>query len=493
MNFTLEHWIALLPILITGATAIAVMMGIASFRHHWTNATISVVGLNIALLACARLLFGPALYPESISAVLPQQITPLLIVDNFAVFYMGLILSATLATATLSHAYLEGYKGHPEEYYVLLVLAALGGLVLACSNHMATLFIGVELLSLPLFGMVAYPARDRLALEGGIKYLILSAAASAFMLFGIVLIYAQTGALSFAGIAAALDGGGGIYALLGTTLLLTGVAFKLSLVPFHLWTPDVYQGAPAPVAAFLSTASKTAIFAVALRYFIEAKAYQFPSMMDALAVLAILSIIVGNVLALMQNNLKRLLAYSSIAHFGYLLVALIATGPLAVEAVGVYLLTYVITNLGAFGVVTLMSSPMGERDADEISDYRGLFWRRPFLTAILTAMLISLAGIPLTAGFIGKFYVIAAGLDQQLWVLLGAVVLGSAIGLYYYLRILTHMFQPDPERMRFDAPLNWGSQAGGLMVLGLMLLMLVMGIYPEPFIAIITQSGLPAR
>lgn len=485
MNFTSAHWLGLLPILVLSATIVVVMLAIAFRRHHRGNATCAVVGLNLALLACVPLLAVPA-----------TSITPLLIVDGYAAFYMGLILVTTLATATLSHAYLEGYEGNKEEFYLLLLLAALGALVLVCSQHLAALFIGLELLSIPLYALVAYPHKSRHALEAGLKYLVLSATASAFLLFGMALIYAQTGTMAFAALSgfndlAAQTGLGHAYLLTGGALFLIGIAFKLSLVPFHLWTPDVYEGAPSPVTAFLATASKVAVFAVLLRYFEQGGGNHHPLLLDLLGVLAVLSILVGNLLALRQNNVKRMLAYSSIAHFGYCLVGLIAAEQLAVEAVGMYLLTYVVTTLGAFGVVTLVSSPMQERDADALYDYRGLFWRRPYLSSILTAMLLSLAGIPLTAGFIGKFYVIAAGVDARTWVLVGAVVVGSAVGLYYYLRLLITLFMLDPDRrQRFEAPRDWAQQAGGAMVWGLMLLMLLIGIFPQPFIWLVQHAAL---
>ncbi len=480
MTFTAAHWLALLPILLLSGTVVAVMMAIAFRRNHWWNATFAVVGLNLTLFACIPL-FGME----------PINVTPLLVVDGYAAFYMALILVTTLATATLSHAYLEGYAGNKEEMYLLLTLSALGALVLACSQHMASLFIGFELLSIPLYAMVAYSHKSRNALEGGLKYLVLSAAASAFLLFGMALIYSQTGTLGFREIAAhTASGAGASYLLVGGAMFLVGIAFKLSLVPFHLWTPDVYEAAPAPVTGYLATVSKTAIFAVFLRYFVEAGGYKQLALLDVMSALALASIIVGNVLALRQNNVKRMLAYSSVAHFGYCMVALISSGPLGVEAVGVYLVTYVVTTLGVFGVITLTSSPVGSRDADVIYDYRGLFWRRPYLASILTAMLLSLAGIPLTAGFIGKFYAIAAGVDARLWVLLAAVVIGSAIGLYYYLRLLITLFMLDPQKRRFEAPLDWAQRAGGAMVCGLMVLMMVLGIFPEPFIRLIRMAML---
>ncbi|HEX4896132.1 MAG TPA: NADH-quinone oxidoreductase subunit NuoN [Solimonas sp.] len=480
MNFTAAHWSALLPILLLSATIVTVMLAIAFRRNHWWNATFAVIGLNAALIACVPLLGNE-----------PLSVTPLLVVDGYAAFYMALLLVTTLATATLSHAYLEGYAGNKEEMYLLLTLSALGGLVLVCSQHLAALFIGLELMSIPLYAMVAYAHKSRHALEGGLKYLVLSAAASAFLLFGMALMYAQTGGLSFRELAGQFNlASPSLLLLAGAGLFLVGLAFKLSLVPFHLWTPDVYEGAPAPVAAYLASASKTAVFAVLLRWFVEAGGWRQPVLLDILSVLAIASILIGNVLALRQANVKRMLAYSSIAHFGYCLVALIAAGAWAVEAVGIYLLTYVVTTLGAFGVLTLVSSPMHERDADAIYDYRGLFWRRPYLASILTAMLLSLAGIPLTAGFIGKFYVILAGVDARMWWLLGAVVLGSAVGLYYYLRLMITLFMLDPEKRRFEAPLDWAQRAGGTMVWALMGLMLLLGIYPTPFINLLRGAGL---
>jgi NADH-quinone oxidoreductase subunit N len=495
MIFTWQHWAALSPILFTSAAIITVMIAIAIKRHHFWNVTAGIAFGNLAWIAVAVLFFGPLVAPETVPALLPLQVTPLLIIDNYALFYFGIIIVCTLACATLSQGYLDSYTGNREELYLLLALAALGGMVLVASSHFASFFIGLELLSIPLYAMVAYPQRSKRSLEAGLKYLVLSAGASAFLLFGMALIYAQVGSLGFTQIGAHMARPENITGIvsLGGALILVGIGFKLSLVPFHLWTPDVYEGAPAPVTSFLATASKTAVFAVLLRYYVQAGGQQNESLLDVLTVLAILSMIVGNVLALLQDNVKRMLAYSSIAHFGYCLVALIASGPLAVEAVGAYLITYVVTTLGVLGVVTLVSSPYNnDGDADELEDYRGLFWRRPYISSILTAMLLSLAGIPATAGFIGKFYVIAAGIDAREWWLLGAVVLGSAIGLFYYLRLMIIMFMDRDRQQRFEAPLNWGLQTGGLLVVAVTLASFVLGLYPQPFIEIIQLAPLTA-
>ncbi|MFN9525694.1 MAG: NADH-quinone oxidoreductase subunit NuoN [Pseudomonadaceae bacterium] len=486
VDFTLQHLIALLPLLVTSLTAIVVMLAIAAKRNHALTFILSVVGLNLALLSLI-----PAL------EVAPLEVTPLLLIDTFACYYMALVLAASLACVTLIHAYLggesgKGYPGNREELYLLVLLSAAGGLVLVSAQHLAGLFIGLELLSVPTYGMIAYAFFNKRSLEAGIKYMVLSAAGSAFLLFGMALLYAESGNLAFADIGASLARESSQLVQIGIGMMLIGLAFKLSLVPFHLWTPDVYEGAPAPVAAFLATASKVAVFAVLLRLYQISPAMSGGWLSDLLTLIAIASILFGNLLALLQNNLKRLLGYSSIAHFGYLLVALIASKGLAVEAVGVYLATYVLTSLGAFGVITLMSTPYSGRDADALYEYRGLFWRRPYLTAVLTVMMLSLAGIPLTAGFIGKFYVIAAGVEAQLWWLLGAMVLGSAIGVFYYLRVMVTLFMREPNMHRHDAPFDWGQRAGGIMLLVVALLAFIIGVYPQPLLELVQHAGLVA-
>ena len=484
MEFTTQHLTALLPLLVTGATAVIVMLAIAWKRHHGQTFLLSVAGLNLALLAIL-----PAL------GVTPLEVTPLLRIDSFALYYSALIIAATLACLTLTHAYLggasgKGYPGNREELYLLMLLACAGGIVLVSAQHLAGLFIGLELLSVPTYGLIAYAFFNRRSLEAGIKYMVLSAAGSAFLLFGMALLYAESGSLSFAGIGASLAADGlGQLVQIGVGMMLIGLAFKLSLAPFHLWTPDVYEGAPAPVSAFLATASKVAVFAVLLRLYQVSPAFADGWLGGLLSLLAVASILFGNLLALLQSNLKRLLGYSSIAHFGYLLIALIASKGIASEAIGVYLFTYVLTSLGAFGVITLMSTPYQGRDTDALFEYRGLFWRRPYLTAVLAVMMLSLAGIPLTAGFIGKFYVVAAGVENQQWWLLGALILGSAIAVYYYLRVMVSLFLVEPSLQRRDAPQHWAQQTGGVMLLAVAGLTLLLGVYPQPLLALVQNVG----
>jgi NADH-quinone oxidoreductase subunit N len=331
--------------------------------------------------------------------------------------------------------------------------------------------------------MVAYSKDRKLALEAGIKYLILASASAAFLLFGMALIYAAAGTMEFSRIRELSVSGPGLALLLpGIVLTVTGIGFKLGVVPFHLWTPDVYQGAPAPVAAFVATTSKSAMVALLLRYFYLSGALQYRAVFWVFAIIAIASMCAGNLLALLQTNVKRILAYSSIAHFGYILVAFLAGGTMAIEAVSFYLVAYTVTLLAAFGIVTVLSS--AERDAEELADYRGLFWRRPVLAGVFTAALLSLAGIPATMGFLGKFYVLAAGANAAAWPLIIVLVVTSVAGLFYYLRIVVALYAAPPER----APIQVASRGGAFILVVLMILLIWFGVYPTPLLNLIRTT-----
>jgi NADH-quinone oxidoreductase subunit N len=489
MTFTLESFQALLPLLITCATTIFVMLAIAIKRNHWWNATVTVIGLNIALLSCYFAL-----------KVIPQTITPLFVVDGFSLFFAGLILIAALGATTLTNAYMESFKRNREEIYLLITIATAGGIVLSFSHHMASLFIGLEMMSVALYGMVAYTYDRARSLEAAIKYLVLSATASAVMLFGIALIYAQIGSLAFSEIGAGITQEPSLLIAVGGMLLVIGLFFKLSLAPFHLWTPDVYEGAPAPVGAFLATAAKVAVFAVLVRFAVLESRAVLASMPFVITLVAVscISMLLGSLLALKQNNIKRMLGYSSISHFGYLLALVILGRDLSLEGFAVYLSVYVMTSLAAFGVVTLMSHADGKRDADTLNDYRGLFWRRPYLASIFTLALFSLAGIPLTAGFIAKFYVVAGVIGSNLWgfnvilfvAVLGSIVIASSISIFFYLRTIISLFLAKKHMHRFDAEINWGQRTGGIMVLGAAAFILVIGIVPTPLLVISQLANL---
>ena len=398
-------------------------------------------------------------------------------------------MGVSLASAILSWEYLRHRSGRNEEYYLLLLLATLGALVLAFASHVVSLLLGMELLGVSLYAMISYPDKGKLPLEAAIKYLVLSGCASAVLLFGFALLYAALGSMSFVEMGERLVSAtdNEVLILAGTALVLTGIGFKLSIVPFHMWTPDVYQGAPLPVAGFLATVSKGAIFAVLLRLFMEAQLHQYKTLLVALSVLAVASMLVGNLLALQQQNVKRLLSYSSIAHFGYLLITLVAGGVLgggnfAVEAASYYVVAYVVTTLAAFSVISVLSSD-GEGEKQGVADLTGLFWRRPLLAGLLTLSLLSLAGIPLTAGFIGKLYVFASGIEGALWILLGALILGSAVGIYYYLRIIYVMTLQEDNKTTGSAILWLGESVALLLVV----LVVWLGIFPQPIMVYIGE------
>jgi NADH-quinone oxidoreductase subunit N len=469
-----EQLLALAPIIVIAVTAVAVMLGIALRRNFALAGGIAACGILAALLS---------LYSASRPGAI--QATLLLRIDAYALFSMALLLLAGLAVLAFCYAYFKDREGENEECLLLLLTALLGSLVLAGSSHFAAFFLGLETLSVSLFVLIGYALNQPRSLEAAIKYLLLSGVSSAFLLLGMALVYAQCGVLDFNGVGRCIAARQepNLTVLSGMILLLAGLGFKLSLVPFHMWTPDVYEGAPAPIAGFVATVSKGAVFILLLRIFLDTGGYAYTSLMTGLSIVAVLSILGGNLLALLQNNVKRLLAYSSIAHMGYLLIAFIAgqyiAPALLFESASFYLAAYFITTLGAFGVVSILSTPLQE--ADDLSLYRGLFWRQPWLAATFTLMLLSLAGIPLTVGFIGKFYIFIAGAGGQLWGLLLAVIIGSGLGLYYYLRIIVAMSLSNDTEMN-DAAKPIGQWLSSATLAVLTILLVWFGIYPSQLV-----------
>lgn len=484
MNFTMSFskLMPLAPVMIVALTAIVVMILTAIKRNHNLIATATVVGLNLSVIYILMEMFG--------GHFVPANVMGMFMVDPFTMLYQLLILIAALACSTLSHAYIETYKSNREELYILLLTSVVGAMLMVSSSHYASFFISLELMSIPVYGLLAYTHQRARSLESGVKYLVLSATASAMLLMGMAYIYAYTGSLSFYdSVQALMQAIQQPMVIIGLGLIIFAIAFKLSLAPFHKWTPDVYAGAPAPMATFLATAAKVATIGLFVRYILTSGAILIESLVTIITIIAVLSILVGNLLAVRQVNLKRILGYSSISHFGYLLIALVSMTYVSLGSVSVYVITYVLTTIGAFGAVALMSSPYNNLDeAESLADYRGLFWRRPVLTATLTVMMLSLAGIPLTAGFIGKFLVVMAAVTTQHWFLAAMVIVGSGIGLYYYLRVMVVMYMTPPETPRIDADKHWGQKVGGLMVLGAAVLVLFLGIYPDPMIKLALQA-----
>jgi NADH-quinone oxidoreductase subunit N len=361
--------------------------------------------------------------------------------DSFGQLSSFLFCLAALVTLLLSHN--TAYS--TSQFHCLILLTLIGMILLLSGTHFLVLFIGLEILSLSVYVLAAFAKRDPLSAESGLKYFLLGSFASAFFLYGVAFIYGATGSLQLNRIAHVLQQNGfpnQTILMLGITFLIVGYGFKISIAPFHMWTPDVYEGAPTPVTAFMAATVKAAALASLMRVFLTA----FPSAASfwapLIAVLSVVTMFWGNLTAIWQNNMKRLLAYSSIAHAGYMLASLLAAPDQAQQSILYYFAVYVFMNLGAFAVVTYMEQSAGILDID---GYRGLAYSRPVIGTCMTLFLVSLGGLPPTGGFFGKFYLFRAILQTgHVWVVVFAV-LNSAISFYYYLRVVISMFTPEKE------------------------------------------------
>jgi NADH-quinone oxidoreductase subunit N len=464
---TLVNLISFLPLIVVAAAAVFTMLLVAFYRKHVAVAIVTFVGLALALVA------------TPIAATVQGPVTPLFVVDGYAVFYIGLLLVTALVVTVFSYRYLEKRGINPEEYYIVLLVATLGSVALVTSNHFASFFLGLETLSVALYVLIGYLRQSERSIEAGVKYLVLGAVSAAFLLFGMALVYAYSGELAFDRLASFWSGGeivSGPLILAGVGLIIVGVGFKLAVVPFHMWTPDVYEGAPAPVVAFAATSSKGAMVALLLRFLLGLNFSPRGSLFVALTIISLASMFIGNLLALLQQNVKRIMAGSSIAHLGYILVAVLVSGGRAVLATSLYLLFYFATTLAFFGGLTVLSGP--ERDADRLEDYRGLFWHRPWLAGMFAVSLFSLAGLPLTAGFIAKFYIVTVGVSSAFWLLVFALIVTSVIGLFYYVRLIVVMFLPREGEKARSAEVSLASVVEGLALALLTVVMLGLGIYP---------------
>ncbi|HZU67448.1 MAG TPA: NADH-quinone oxidoreductase subunit N [Ktedonobacteraceae bacterium] len=378
--------------------------------------------------------------------------------DEGTLYAYIIILSAGFLGVLLSPGYLSRLNiPHQGEYYALMLLAALGMMIMAAATSFLTIFLGIEMLSLALYILCGFVARRITSQEAGMKYFLLSSFASAFLLYGIAMTYGATGNTSFAGIRNYLSAhpSNTTLLLIGMGLLIVGFAFKVSAVPFQAWTPDVYDGAPAPVTAFMSVGTKAAALIAFARVFDVALSPVKTTWEPVIWAIAILTIVGGNVLALAQNNVKRLLAYSSIAHAGYLLIGVVVGGTIGLSAILFYLLCYTFLNLGAFGVVSVLEKP--DNSGNALSEIRGLWYRQPVLAGLLALFMIALAGFPPMAGFAAKYYIFYAALVGGHPELLIIGVVASVLGMYYYLRVIASMFMeretaPTPGQAQGQAP-----------------------------------------
>ena len=429
-------WGPLLPHLILAGVATAILLVdcfLPRAQRGWLAA------LAMGGIAAAALAVRAAAAPEPL-------LGGMVVADGFARFFHLVFLMVAALTILLSAGYLHREGLEHGEYYALVLFATLGMMIMAGSLDLITIFLGLETLSISLYILAGFQRAADKSNESAIKYLLLGAFATGFFLYGVALIYGATGTTKLAGVARALAGGGGGRSLLlslGAGLLIVGLGFKVAAVPFHMWTPDVYEGAPTSVTAFMIAGTKAAAFAALLRIFFYALPSRQADWVPILSVLALLSMIVGNVAAIAQQNIKRMLAYSSIAHAGYVLVAL-ASGrdALAASSALFYLIVYALMNLGAFAVLIALTE-RGEPRLD-IADLAGLGPRHPFLGFAMAVFMVSLAGFPPTAGFMGKFYIFSAAVQAHQVGLAVVGVLTSVVSAYYYLRVTVVMYMREP-------------------------------------------------
>jgi NADH-quinone oxidoreductase subunit N len=409
------------------------------------------------------------------------------VLDGFSFVWKVLVLVATAITVLLSQNFVEEGGYRPGEYYSLLIFAATGMLFMASGYNLISIWIALELMALSSYVLAGYFKHELKSNEAALKYFVLGALSSGVMLYGMSLVYGSTGSVQLDEIAAAIPAGEpGTLLSIGWVMLAAGLLFKVAAVPFHVWTPDVYVGAPTPVTAFLAVASKAASFAILVRIFYQGLPGLKLDWQIVLAAVAILSMVWGNLAALTQTNVKRLLAYSSIAHAGYVLVGVLAINEIGLWAVVYYMLAYSFITLGTFGTVILLERK--DYAGETCEDYAGLATRSPFLAAMMLVFMLALTGIPPTGGFVGKFYLFAAAIEAG-WTWVAVIgVLMSAVSLYYYFRIVVFMYQKD-ETATTPKPLREPALAGAILIC--FVLTLALGLYPAPFIEFAKAALIP--
>ena len=368
------------------------------------------------------------------------------VVDHLSVFFTMVFCISSALAILISVEYNRREKIRVGEYYSLILFCTVGMIILASSTDLIMIFLGIEIVSLCLYVLAGIRRGDVRSSEAALKYFLLGAFATGFLLYGMALLYGTTGTTKLAGIAEAIGSGqmsSQPLVLMGMVLLVLGFGFKVAAVPFHMWTPDVYQGAPTPVTAFMAVGPKAAAFAAFFRVFTEAMPELASSWDMILSIIAVITMFVGNLGAIVQTNIKRLLAYSSISHAGYLLIAIIARNSLGGSALVFYMLVYTFMIFGAFGIVILIGRE-GKENL-ELEDYSGLGFQSPLLALSMSIFLLSLGGLPPLAGFIAKFYIFQAALNEGYVILVVLAVLNSAISFYYYLRVIVYMYMKEPQ------------------------------------------------
>jgi NADH-quinone oxidoreductase subunit N len=412
----------------------------------------------------------------------------LFLIDRYAAFFKIFLLAAGAFMVLASVEHVRAKLTHPGEFYGVLLFSILGMMAMASAGELLTAYISLEIFSFCLYILAGYNFARPKSIEAGIKYILIGAFSSAMLLYGISLIYGATGTTVFTEIANALDAGADsqIALLAGIVLVLVGFGFKVTAVPFHMWAPDVYEGAPSPVTGYLAVASKAVSFALLLRLFSLAFGPVLDDWRPVVAGLAAATIVLGNLVAIAQTNIKRMLAYSSIGNAGYLLMGIAAFSPLAANGLLFHLVGYSATNFAVFACVIAYENLTGK---ELIQDFKGLAKRQPFLALVMSAGMFSLAGLPVFAGFATKFYLFTAAADADLLWLVIIATMGSLVSLYYYLMVIKAIYMDEPaERAPLKLTLPIGS-----VVAGLGFATLFFGVYPGPMLTLIEQAARALR
>lgn len=406
----------------------------------------------------------------------------LYIVDQYAQFFKITFLAAAFLVVLGSMKYVDKFLGGQSEYYSIMIFATLGMMVMASAGDFMTLYLGLELMTISFIILVCFRRTESKSLEAGLKYVLLAGMSSAVLLYGLSLIYGLTGSVVIAdvGKALALKENPPLL-MLGVVMLVAGLGFKISAVPFHMWSPDIYEGAPTPITSFLAVGSKAASFAVLVRVFMLGLLGIQLNWEIVMAILAAVTIIVGNLVAIPQTNIKRLLAYSSIAQAGYILVGLVAATEAGIKGIMFYGFLYVFATVGAFTVAAYFYNVTG---SDEIKDYKGLAQRSPLMAAVMVVAMLSMAGIPPLAGFVGKFYLFSAIVENHLWLAFVGLVM-SMVSVYYYLRVALVMYRDEPD----DRTLISVSSPVAVTLVVTMLVTLILGIYPGPVAEVVNTAA----
>jgi NADH-quinone oxidoreductase subunit N len=428
-------------------------------RSHKSLGTIALIGALAALLSTALM----ARYPGT-------AFWSMVRVDGFSIFFHFLVIVIAAVVILTSYEYMAVQRIRAGEYYALILFGTVGMCLMSSAIELVLIFVALEISSISSYVLVGFRRREASSSEASLKYFLLGSFATAFFLYGVALMFGATGSTNIDAISQALRSGAPVLAYVAMALMFVGLGFKVASAPFHIWTPDVYEGAPAPIVGLMSTGPKAAAFAVLLRVLFEVNA---PGRFWLIWVSAALSMTLGNIGALVQDNVKRLLAYSSIAHAGYLLIAFAARPEMGVSAAMFYTAAYAAMNVGAFAVVSHFAN-VGEKYVT-LEDYAGLGRQSPALAATLTFFLMSLMGIPITGGFFAKFYVFSAALQANLVGLTIIGVLNSAVAAYYYLRIIVMMYMREP---RAEVPVTPVPAAAGVAITVCVLMTLYLGVLP---------------